>query len=128
MDPTLPRPDPRSAPLGTFNAVFTLPADKLDTARSFARELNGPRRTQLEDLERRCGVEREIWTIQQMSDGGHAIIVFFDGDVEKTFTELATGTDEFTTWYRAQVLSIGGPDLTSDDLPASEIAFEWSAS
>lgn len=114
--------------MATFNAVFTLPADKLDAAHSFARELNGPRRVQLDDLERRCGVEREIWTIQQMPDGSHAMIVFFDGDVEKTFTELATGTDEFTTWYRAQVLDIGGPDLTSDDQPASEIAFEWSAS
>ena len=35
--------------MATFNAAFTLPADKLDTARSFARELNGPRRTQLEE-------------------------------------------------------------------------------
>ncbi len=65
--------------------------------------------------------------LQEMSDGSHAVIVFFDG-VEKTFKELATGTDEFTTWYRGQVPDIGGPDLTSDDLPSSEIAFEWSAS
>lgn len=112
----------------TFNAAFPLSADKLDAARSFAKELNGPRRQQLEDLERRCGVEREIWTIQEMPDGGHAILVLFEGDVDSTFTELATGTDEFTTWYRTQVLDIGGPDLTRDDQPASEVIFEWSAS
>lgn len=112
----------------TFNAVFTLPADKVDSARSFAKELNGPRRDQLDDLERRCGVEREIWTIQEMPEGGHAILVFFDGDIDTTFTELATGTDDFTTWYRAQVLDLGGPDLTRDDQPTSELIFEWSAS
>ena len=111
----------------TFNAVFPLPADKLDAARSFASELNGPRRQQLEELERRCGVERELWTLQEMPDGSRAIMVFFDGDIDKTFTELATADDEFTSWYRAQVLDIGGPDLTSDDQPASEVVFEWSA-
>ena len=112
----------------TFNAVFPVAADKLDTARSFAKDLDGPRRQQHEDLERRCGVDRELWTIQEMPDGGHAIIVFFDGDIERTFTELATGTDEFTVWYRVQVLAIGGPDLTGDDQPASEVILEWSAS
>ena len=111
----------------TFNAVFPLPADKLDAARSFARELNGPRRQQLEELERRCGVERELWTLQEMPDGTRVMLVFFDGDIDKTFTELATADDEFTSWYRAQVLDIGGPDLTSDDQPASEVVFEWSA-
>ncbi len=99
---------------------------RTDAARSFAAELNGPRRHQLEELERRCGVERERWTIQDMPDGGHAVLVFFDGDIDKAFTELATADDEFSTWYRAQVLALGGPDLTSDDQPASEVVFEWS--
>jgi hypothetical protein len=111
-----------------FNAVFAVPADKVNTARSFAAELAGPRRRQLEDLQRRCGVDCELWTLQEMPDGSHAIVVYFDGDVDKTFTELATGTDEFTTWYRAQVLGIGGPDLTSDDQPPSEVILDWSAS
>ena len=112
----------------TFNAVFPLAAGKLDAARTFATELNGPRRQQLEDLERRCGVDREIWTLQQLPDGGHAILVLFDGDVEKTYRELAAGDDEFTAWYRAQVVDLGGPDLTADDQPASEVIFEWNAS
>lgn len=112
----------------TFNAVYPLADDKLDAARSFAKELNGPRRQQLEDLERRCGVEREIWTLQEMPDGGHAILVLFHGDVEKTYSELANADDDFTAWYRARVLELGGPDLTSDDEPASEVIFEWNAS
>lgn len=113
--------------MATFNAVFALPDGKLEAARAFAAELDGPRRPQLEELERRCGVERELWTIQEMPEGGHAILVFFDGDIDKAFTELATAEDDFTTWYRAQVLDIGGPDLTSDDQPASEVVFEWTA-
>jgi hypothetical protein len=114
--------------MATFNAVYPLSADKLDAARSFALELNGPRRQQLEDLERRCGIEREIWTIQEMPGGGPAILVLFEGDVDKTYAELATGTDEFTTWYRTQVLDIGGPDFTRDHQPTFEVILEWSAS
>ena len=112
----------------TFNAVFPLATGKLDAARAFARELHGPRRQELDDLERRCGVQREVWTLQEMPDGGHAVVVLFDGDVDKTFQELATAEDDFTTWYRARVLDIGGPDLTSDEQPASEVIFDWSAS
>ena len=63
-----------------------------------------------------------------MPGGGHAILVLFDGDVDKVFAELATGADEFTAWYRAQVVEIGGPDLARDEQPASEVIFAWNAS
>ncbi len=113
--------------MATFNAVFPVRPGKGDVARAFGKELVGPRRQQLEDLQRRSGIERELWTLQETSDG-LAILVFADGDVERSFTELASGTDEFTSWYRAQVLEIAGLDLTGDDQPLSEVVFEWSAS
>jgi hypothetical protein len=56
------------------------------------------------------------------------ILVFADGDIEKSFTELATGTDDFTVWYRSQVLEIAGLDLAADDQPPAETIFTWSAS
>lgn len=87
----------------TFNSFFPVLPGKEDAARSFGKELNGgPRRDQLEDLERRCGVDC-------------------------TFTELGTGTDEFTTWHRRQVREIGGLDLATDEQPPSEVIFAWSA-
>lgn len=110
----------------TFNCVFPVLPGKDGVARSFAQELAGPRRRELDDLERRCGVDREIWTLQQTPDGP-AILVFFDGDIDKTFATLANATDEFTVWYRAQVFEIGGLDLAADDQPPAEVILDWIA-
>lgn len=62
-----------------------------------------------------------------MPDGGHVILVLFHGDVNKAYSQLARADDDFTAWYRAQVLDLGGPDLTTDDQPATEVIFEWNA-
>jgi hypothetical protein len=111
----------------TFHGSFSVLPGKEDVARSFGAALSGARAQQLDDLQRRCGITREIWTLQQ-TPAGPVILVFADGDIEKSFTELAVGTDEFTTWYRSQVLEICGLDLATDDQPPSEVVFEWSAS
>jgi hypothetical protein len=45
--------------------------------------------------------------------------VWFEGDVEKAFADLATDDSEYMTWFRARVLGVTGVDLTapSDDPP-----------
>ena len=44
---------------------------------------------------------------------GSFILVWFEGDVEKTFVDLATNDSEFSTWFRAQVLDVTGVDLAA---------------
>ncbi len=50
---------------------------------------------------------------------GSLMLVWFEGDVEKAFTDLATNNSEYTTWFRARVLDVTGVDLAapSDDPP-----------
>jgi hypothetical protein len=36
---------------------------------------------------------------------------WFEGDVEKAFTNLATDDSEFATWFRARVLDVTGVDF-----------------
>jgi hypothetical protein len=42
---------------------------------------------------------------------GSLMLVWFEGDVEKAFADLATDDSEYATWFRAQVLDITGVDL-----------------
>jgi hypothetical protein len=42
---------------------------------------------------------------------GSLMLVWFEGDVEKAFAELATNDDEYHTWFRGQVLDVTGVDL-----------------
>ena len=50
---------------------------------------------------------------------GSLMLVWFEGDVEKVFADLATNDSEYTTWFRARVLDVTGVDLAapSDDPP-----------
>jgi hypothetical protein len=59
---------------------------------------------------------------------GSFVLVWFEGDVEKAFADLATDTDEFSTWFRAQVKDTTGVDLAApDDGPPPELLTDWSA-
>jgi hypothetical protein len=43
---------------------------------------------------------------------GSFMLVWFEApDIEKSFTELATSSDEFTVWFRVQVKDVTGVDL-----------------
>ncbi len=45
---------------------------------------------------------------------GSFMLVWFESpDIEKTFTELATSSDEFTVWFRGQVEDVTGVDLSA---------------
>jgi hypothetical protein len=54
--------------------------------------------------------------------------VWFEGNVEHGFADLATAQDEFTVWFRAQLLDITGIDLSVPmDAPFPKVVFDWKA-
>jgi hypothetical protein len=58
----------------------------------------------------------------QVSRVGELQLVWFEGDVEKGFADLATDDCEFTVWFRARVLA-----APSDDPPRSVLGSAASA-
>jgi hypothetical protein len=104
--------------MGVFNGVFPIQTGKDEDARAFAAETFGARRPDFEAHLSRSGVTRETWALQA-TPMGSLILVWFEGDVERAFADLATDDSEFMTWFRAQVLDVTGVDLRapSDDPP-----------
>jgi hypothetical protein len=98
--------------MGVFNGVFPIQAGKEQAARAFASETIGARRAGYEEHLARCGITRETWSLQE-TPMGSLMVVWFDGDVEKAFTDLATNDSEFISWFRAQVLDVTGVDLAA---------------
>jgi hypothetical protein len=96
--------------MGVFNGMFPIQAGKEEDARAFAAETFGPRRAGFEAQLARGDITRETWSLQETPMGSF-MLVWFEGDVEKTFTQLATDDSEFTTWFRARVLDVTGVDL-----------------
>jgi hypothetical protein len=104
--------------MGVFNGVFPIQAGKDEDARAFAAETIGVRRPDYEAHLARAGITRETWALQE-TPMGSLMVVWFEGDVEKAFTDLATDDSEYMVWFRAQVLDVCGVDLgaPSDDPP-----------
>ncbi len=104
--------------MGVFNGMFPIQAGKEEDARAFAAETIGARRAEFEAQLASGDITRETWALQETPMGSF-MLVWFEGDVEKTFTNLATDDSEFTTWFRGRVLDVTGVDLSapSDDPP-----------
>ena len=98
--------------MGVFNGVFPIQAGKEADARAFAAETSGARRPEYEAHLTRAGITRETWALQETPMGSF-MLVWFDGDVEKAFADLATNDSEYVAWFRARVLDITGVDLAA---------------
>ncbi len=113
--------------MALFNAAFPVLPGKEDAARAFSKEVMGPRLDDFLATQKACETTEELWTLQQ-TPAGSFMLVYFEGDVEKAFTHLATDNGEFVTWFRGQVQEICGVDLTQpDDGPPPETLLEWKA-
>jgi hypothetical protein len=113
--------------MGVFNAVFPVKPGREDDARAFAAETFGARHAEFEAHLVRSAVSRETWSLQE-TPMGSLILVWFEGDVEKAFADLASDDHEYTKWFRAQVLDITGVDMGAPpDGPPPAILIDWSA-
>jgi hypothetical protein len=85
---------PKEADVDVFNGMFPVQAGKEEAARAFAAETMGARRSEFAAHHLRAGNTRETWALQETPMGSF-ILVWFEGDVEKAFADLATNDSEF---------------------------------
>ena len=113
--------------MGVFNGMFPIQAGKEEDARAFASEAAGARRAEFDAHHVRVGNTRETWTLQETPMGSF-MLVWFEGDVEKAFADLATNDSEFVTWFRDRVLDLTGVDLAAPpDGPLPAVLVDWHA-
>lgn len=112
--------------MAVFNGAFPVLPGKIDAARSFATEVLGSRRAGFNDHHRRAGTTRETWSLHE-TPAGAFLLVWFDGNPEQSFADLATATDDFMVWFREQVKDTTGVDLTAPAEGGPELLLEWSA-
>jgi hypothetical protein len=111
--------------MAVFNGLFPVLPGKEDAIKAFAAETVGDRRSDFEELQARSSITRESWAVQETPMGSF-VLVWFDGDVEKAFADLASDDSEFARWFRGQVLDITGVDLGSPpEGPLPEVVLEW---
>jgi hypothetical protein len=113
--------------MGVFNGVFPIQPGKEEDARAFAAEIVGARLAGYEAHHARVDNTRETFTLQETPMGSF-LLVWFEGDVQKAFVDLATDDSDFMTWFRGRVLDVTGVDLvTPPDGPPPAVLFDWHA-
>jgi hypothetical protein len=113
--------------MGVFNGMFPIRPGKEDEARAFAAEATGPRLADFAAHHVRAGNTRETWALQETPMGSF-MLVWFEGDVEKAFADLATNDSEFVAWFRGRVLDLTGVDLGSPpEGPPPAVLVDWHA-
>ena len=113
--------------MAVFMGAFPVLPGKEDEPRKFAQETL-ERREEFESSQRRHGVTKEEWSLQQTPMGSMVLVRFESPDVAAVFAGFAESNDTFDEWFKASVLDITGVDLSApsgDPLP--EVILAWSA-
>ena len=111
--------------MAVFLGAFPVLPGKEDEPRKFARETLD-RGEEFDASQRRVGVTKEEWSLQQTPMGSMVIVRFEAPDIAAVFADLGQSKEAFDEWFKGRVLEITGVDLSaaSDD-PLPEIILSW---
>jgi hypothetical protein len=111
--------------MAVFLGAFPVLPGKEDEPRKFARETL-ERGEEFDASQRRFGVTKEEWSLQQTPMGSMVIVRFECPDIAAVFADLGQSNDAFDVWFKGRVLEITGVDLAapSDD-PLPEVILTW---
>lgn len=113
-------------PMSVFNGVFPILPGKVDAARAFASDIAGERKSDFGAMQKRTGTTRETWSLQE-TPGGAFTLVWFEGNVDDAFADLATAGDAFAVWFREQVKNVTGIDMSEPAEGGPELLVDWNA-
>jgi hypothetical protein len=113
--------------MAVFLGAFPVLPGKSDDARKFAQETLS-RGDAWADSQKKSGVTKEEWSLQETPMGALVVVRFESPDIEMGFARLAESTDDFDVWFKDRVKELTGVDLgaPSED-PLPEVILDWSA-
>jgi len=96
---------------------------------AFVAELHGSRKADVAAFYESHGIAHESLHLQHTDHGPWVIVVTILGNVQEAAPRYASATDEFSTWFKSQVLALSGVDPTTTPLgpPTTEV-YRWSGS
>jgi hypothetical protein len=101
---------------------------KLDAWRAFIDEVNGPRKAEFDQFNRRYGLTKhEAWCCETPM-GPLAVAIHEGPGADSMVPKLAGSTDAFDAWFASKLLELHGMDLTQPPpgkMPERRLA--WSA-
>jgi hypothetical protein len=115
--------------MASVSLAFPIRAHKLEQARRWAEEKRGPRREEGIQSNRRIGMTRESWYLQQTPDGALLLFSGESPDLPAAFAAYATADGSFERWEKQAIEDLTGVDLDRLlDMPMPETLVDWRES
>ena len=103
-----------------------IPPGKTDAVRALIAETLGPRKAELDDLQRRSGIAEESYWLQQDPEGDIMVVVT-DNNQAEFWAIMANPQTDFDRWYREQIETIWEFDASAPRPPDNELLGTWSS-
>ena len=98
---------------------------KVQAARDFYAEMEGPRRAELELAEQRLGIKKEIVFLAELADGQALVFYMESESLDDSVSTSFASENEFDLWYKAGLaectgVNLGRPPANAERLSAYE--------
>ena len=91
--------------------MIPIAAGKATAWKEWAAELTGPRKRELDDMNKRHKLTRHSAWLSETSQGQMAVVLHEGPGADKFIEKLATSNNEFDVWFRKKVEEFHGMDL-----------------
>jgi hypothetical protein len=93
----------------------------------FTADLKGPRQADAKAFYAAHGVAHESWYLQQTDSGPWVIGITQVENVPENAPRFAKAKDEFSSWFKQQILELTGVDTSTAPLgPATQLVYSCS--
>jgi hypothetical protein len=97
-------------------------------ARSFLRDLDGPRRGDYADSEQRIGIEKELWYISDLGEQQILVAYMEARDFGQALGMFSGSRDPFDMWFKEQLAAATGLDLNDPpEMQLPELLSDYEA-
>jgi hypothetical protein len=86
---------------------------KTEAARDFMGELEGTRKTEYDQSERRIGIIKEVWYIATLPSGDHFVSYMESPDFSNALSMFSQSRDAFDLWFKQHLADATGVDLNN---------------
>jgi len=91
--------------------VLPILQGKTEAARDFMRELEGARKAEFDQSERRIGIVKEVWYLATLSSGDHFVAYMESPDFSNALSMFSQSRDAFDLWFKQRLAEATGVDL-----------------
>ncbi len=91
--------------------VLPILPGKTAVARDFMRELEGARKAEYDQSERRIGIGKEVWYLATLPSGDHFVAYMESPDFGQALAMFAQSHDAFDLWFKQRLAEATGVDL-----------------